>query len=253
MRITLYSDLHMEFMGDPGWRVFVDMTPIDTDVVVLAGDITSNHRLAPPLPEVLRTICARHEHVVYVPGNHEYYDASPKQIDAYRDACAAIKNLSWLDDSAVTIDGQRFIGGTLWFPDPATAHAGMYGTSDLRNHMADFHHIREFEPWVYRKADATRTYLAKNVEAGDIVVTHHLPSFACVAERHLNSALNRYFVHNCESVIEERKPRAWMFGHTHESVDYTMGSTRLLCNPFGYAGHEMNENFRMTCDLVVDP
>jgi hypothetical protein len=32
--------------------------------------------------------------------------------------------------------------------------------------------------------------------------------------------------------------RLWMHGHTHEDFDYTIGTTRVVCNPRGYVGHE---------------
>jgi hypothetical protein len=35
----------------------------------------------------------------------------------------------------------------------------------------------------------------------------------------------------------------WIHGHTHESVDYFVNSTRVVCNPRGYAPMELNESF----------
>jgi hypothetical protein len=26
----------------------------------------------------------------------------------------------------------------------------------------------------------------------------------------------------------------WLFGHTHDAMDFQLGSTRLVCNPHGY-------------------
>jgi predicted phosphodiesterase len=33
-------------------------------------------------------------------------------------------------------------------------------------------------------------------------------------------------------------------GHTHESFDYEIGKTRVVCNPRGYASIEENRGFR---------
>jgi hypothetical protein len=51
---------------------------------------------------------------------------------------------------------------------------------------------------------------------------------------------------------ERRKasPAFWMHGHTHASVDAKVGATRILCNPFGYAGWDLNRDF--ADHLVVD-
>ena len=35
----------------------------------------------------------------------------------------------------------------------------------------------------------------------------------------------------------------WVHGHTHDSADYTIGATRVLCNPRGYSGVELNPRF----------
>jgi hypothetical protein len=35
----------------------------------------------------------------------------------------------------------------------------------------------------------------------------------------------------------------WIHGHTHESFDYVVNSTRVVCNPRGYAPMELNEAF----------
>jgi Icc-related predicted phosphoesterase len=75
------------------------------------------------------------------------------------------------------------------------------------------------------------------------VVTHHLPTYRSVAPRFKSSPLNAFFVSDLEELIEERRPRLWMHGHTHTSVDQRVGSTRFLCNPFGYVGWELNAAF----------
>ena len=61
--------------------------------------------------------CARFRHVVFVPGNHEYYRTSPAEADALLAACAeALPNLHVLNPGLAVIDGTRFVGGTMWFP-----------------------------------------------------------------------------------------------------------------------------------------
>jgi hypothetical protein len=36
--------------------------------------------------------------------------------------------------------------------------------------------------------------------------------------------------------------RLWVHGHTHDSFDYTIKGTRVVCNPRGYARDGVNEN-----------
>jgi Icc-related predicted phosphoesterase len=35
----------------------------------------------------------------------------------------------------------------------------------------------------------------------------------------------------------------WIHGHTHESMDYTLAGTRVVCNPRGYLPDEPNPGF----------
>jgi Icc-related predicted phosphoesterase len=85
--------------------------------------------------------------------------------------------------------------------------------------------------------------LAAELRETDVVVTHHLPTQRSVPPRFSSSPLNAFFVCDVEELIEERRPRLWMHGHTHTSVDTRIGPTRILCNPFGYAGWELNAGF----------
>ena len=43
----------------------------------------------------------------------------------------------------------------------------------------------------------------------------------------------------------------WVHGHTHDSFDYEVAGTRVLCNPRGYARDGVNENAAFDPALVV--
>jgi predicted phosphodiesterase len=45
--------------------------------------------------------------------------------------------------------------------------------------------------------------------------------------------------------LDLMEPRAsvWIHGHTHESFDYVVNGTRVVCNPRGYLRTEPNEAF----------
>lgn len=48
-------------------------------------------------------------------------------------------------------------------------------------------------------------------------------------------------------VIEDGRPALWVHGHTHDSCDYELGATRIVCNPRGYE----DENSAFDPELVV--
>jgi predicted phosphodiesterase len=235
VRLQVLSDVHIEFHEDAG-RSFVDsLDPSGVDVLVLAGDIA----VGPGVSPALGLFCERFREstVIYVHGNHEHYGSRRDEVIAFtKQAAERHQNLVWLDADVIEVDGRRFIGGPLWFR--RTREADAYQAS-----LADFSEIPGYGAWVYRENARMLELLDSELSPGDIVVTHHLPSFRSVAPRYSGSPLNAYFVCDIEDLIRERQPSLWIHGHTHASVDAKLGATRLLCNPFGYAGWELNPAF----------
>jgi Icc-related predicted phosphoesterase len=73
-----------------------------------------------------------------------------------------------------------------------------------------------------------------------VVVGHHAPSEQSVAEMYKHDTLmNGNFFSNLEQFILDRPQiELWTHGHMHNPSDYTIGTTRVVCNPRGYIGHE---------------
>ncbi len=241
LKIQVVSDLHVEFHRDDGQTLVEEIGGTEADVLVVAGDLAPAGRLAGALSK----LCARGCPVVFVPGNHELYRASPRSLASVRLTIEKEQpNLHWLEEEIVEIRGQRFVGTPLWFAE----------TSDWvlhRSSLCDFDYIRDFVPWVFAKNRASVHFLRKTVRQGDVVVTHHLPSPRSVPTRFSHSRLNTFFVCDVEDVIRERAPALWVHGHTHDSCDYAIGKTRVLCNPFGYVPSEVNGNFDARLVAVV--
>jgi len=73
-----------------------------------------------------------------------------------------------------------------------------------------------------------------------VVVGHHAPSKASTHPRYkdefqLNGA---YSSDLTEFILDRRQIKLWVHGHTHDAYDYMVGTTRVVCNPRGYLGHE---------------
>lgn len=243
MVIAVLSDLHLEFHADHGATLAGEMDPSGVDVLVLAGDIAVGEGIT----DALDLFCRRFakSDVVYVHGNHEHYGTPRDEvIRATELAQTNNTNLHVLDGSMATIRGRRFVGGTLWFRErpEAAKHRAM---------LNDFLVIPNFVPWVYEECARTIAFLERTLAPGDIVVTHHLPSQACVARKWAHSSLNSFFVCDVEDLLRERRPALWIHGHAHDSVDTVVGETRIVCNPFGYATHEMNRAFDASLRLKV--
>jgi hypothetical protein len=173
-----------------------------------------------------------------VPGNHEYYGTNPvdglKMLARLTSDIPNFKVLS--SDTSVFIDGHRLVGDTMWFADD-------YLNVQYKDRMNDFGVIGNFVPWVYQQNQKWMKFLDKELKEGDIVVTHHLPSYRLVAPELRKSNLNRFFVCETEKWILDKKPALWLFGHTHTSCDQMIGATRCVANPLGYPGEYSVQTF----------
>jgi predicted phosphodiesterase len=221
------SDLHFEMHADGGAGLIRELDPTGVDVLVLAGDITMARRYS-DLESVFKPLAQKYGHILYVPGNHEYYESSPREV-AHNLAklTEELPGVAIPENDVAVIAGQRFIAGTMWFrPDP-TAEPN-------KRFMRDFSLIQDFEPWVYEQNVAFEKVLTTHVGADDVVLTHHLPAVESVPARFARSAMNAFFVCDMAPHVRERQPKLWIHGHSHDRCDYLLGKTRVVANPLGY-------------------
>jgi Icc-related predicted phosphoesterase len=73
-----------------------------------------------------------------------------------------------------------------------------------------------------------------------VVVGHHAPSKSSTHPRYQNDTTinGAYSSDLSEFILDRPQIKLWVHGHTHDSFDYMIGSTRVVCNPRGYHGHE---------------
>jgi len=241
MKIQIISDIHLEFHADGGKEFLKLLDPSLADVLVVAGDLCNSIHLERHLTDLCRK-CADVD-VVYVLGNHEYYYAKPNDVKAVVKAVAKkFPRFHFLDNSAVHIGEQRFIGSTLWFRDENIS-------PDAEQWMTDFQvtgldHTEMFRRWAFRQGDVSRGYLMNNVKSDDIVVTHMMPSDELIHDNFKKSLINQFFFNNVGELLSSKKaPKLWIHGHTHASHDKMLGSTRVVCQPSGYPGESDNSKY----------
>ena len=230
MKILPVSDIHTEFLGQ--WRTeqLVDNLA-DADVVVIAGDLGTGKGLE----HAIATFCRKYPHVVFVPGNHEYYGSSfPQTDELLKEINDKYDNFHWLNssDGPIEIMGHRFVGDTLWFRRPEWVDEP---GAELIN---DFSQIKSFREFVYTFNNAALRFFQESLKKRDIAVSHHLPSRLSVSEIYQTQLTTEFFVCEMDELILNRKPALWIHGHTHDSFDYMLGETRIVCNPLGYFPHE---------------
>lgn len=230
MRVHYASDVHLEFYEDTS-RIVALFKGDSEGVLVLAGDIGNPYHDS--FEHFINTCCERYKHVVYVAGNHEYYNH--KGIDATNEKITKAKpsNFHFLNNSAVTLDGVNFVGCTLhtYFPESKYKEATDY--------MRDFKYMKP-ELYVERNKQSTeylRSYLESSKDK-TVVVTHHLPSFDAIALRYKFEPGNYLFANHLDVLVRQSCVSAWICGHTHIGGIYG----KIHINPFGYPdeGHPKN-------------
>jgi calcineurin-like phosphoesterase family protein len=93
--------------------------------------------------------------------------------------------------------------------------------------------------------------LKEDFSGKTVVITHHLPSAQSVAERYKPSLTSACFASNLDDLMG--MSALWIHGHTHDSMDYVLHGTRILCNPRGYCRlPEAPENRAFDPTLVVE-
>jgi Icc-related predicted phosphoesterase len=247
MKLQILSDLHLEFDS---------FSPPKTEAtaIVLAGDIHVGKNgiewAKANFPD---------KPVFYVLGNHEYYGkAFPKHLDDLKQLVEGT-NIHVLENDRVCLDGVTFLGCTLWtdfelFGDPRIA--GYQATHT----MTDYRKIRVSPQ--YRKLRSLDTgvihsksfrWLSEEVANHRgrkiVIITHPAPSQQSLPEAYRDDLLSAAYASHLDDFIEESGAMLWIHGHIHTPRNYTVGKTRIICNPRGYPD-ERNEKF--IPDLVVE-
>ena len=203
---------------------------------------------------------------LFVAGNHEFYGSDLQTTLATLRSEAAGSAVHVLEHDAWHHGPVRFLGCTLWSDHRlhATEEARAEGERHAMAFVRDFSRIAvtpaapdTLTPAIAQRLcdDAVAWLEARFAEphAGPtVVVTHFAPSRLSIHPRFAGSPINACFVSDLAARIERWQPRLWLHGHTHDSFDYRIGATRVVCNPRGYAPDGIAENAHFDPTLVLD-
>lgn len=251
MKIRVLSDLHLEFQEKEGSPyTILPMEEDDNTILVLAGDIVCHDMIEDVLHDFLESASSQFKEVIYVAGNHEfYYGDFKKTHKKIKTLTEKFYNCHFLSNASVGLDDVLFIGSTLWTNfnnDKLSISLAKGQLNDflgiIGNGKKDF--CAEDAVVAYDKAERyIRRMVSKNKDKKIVLVTHFLPSQRSISPRFRGSNLNDYFATSLLDYVGLEGINLAIHGHTHDSVDYMIGSTRVVCNPYGYHGREVNRKF----------
>jgi predicted phosphodiesterase len=264
MKIAIASDLHLEFdrvkktyfnscdILDEQFVLDANPLPLNNtegaEVLILAGDImTSCIRDRHSVQDFFAHVSKEFPNVIYIMGNHEHYHGNfantRKEI---QEAIAKFENVTFLEKEYIILGDTAFFGGTFWTDlkdgDP-------FVILNVKQAMNDFHVIRDgmgkFDPITTvleneKTVSELKNCLALAMVPKIVVISHHAPSSLSSHPR-FNGEICNYAYHSTkleDLILDNPIIKLWVHGHTHDSHDYVLGETRIVCNPRGYIGYE---------------
>jgi hypothetical protein len=255
MKIRVLSDLHLEFSEHKFDHIWTP-GPDDKEItLLLAGDIDVGNCSEIFVDE----LCKHFKYVLKISGNHEFYHHDfERVISDWKDfELNGPKNFHFLHNDGRILDGVRFLGGTMWTSfndgDPmvmATAHRGM-------NDYVQIHCRGEriTPAFILKQHDEFMEFLLKKFDepfdGKTVVMTHHSPGNVLKCRGRMSDLLDHCYFANLDQLIGHHDiVSLWLHGHVHQSYDYMINNTRVVCNPYGYLGYSTNPTFDK--DLILE-
>ena len=266
MRINVVSDIHLEF-----GPIEIKNTE-GADVLILSGDICvaadvlhkdNLNNKSRKIHDFFEMCSKEFKNVIYIVGNHEHYNGDfQRTIPHLKQFLGHLDNLHILDKEIVTIDDVTFIGGTLWTDMNKEDGITLYHMSSMMNDFIKvsngkiqngiqaeddkpYYRIKRLTPEdVVVDHKSMLEYIRIIVEGKQdqkfVVVGHHAPSKLSTKPKYQDDYIMNggYSSDLSEFILDHPQIKMWTHGHTHDTFDYMIGSTRVVCNPRGYIKYE---------------
>lgn len=286
MKFQYLSDLHLEFPSNKKW-VKKNIRPIG-EYLLIAGDtgyLTSsrkNHIYENYCDDFHKYCSDNWKQTILIPGNHEYYGKYPIVKNDY---CASTinnkiySNVTLLNNDMIDIEGDdydvRIFGATLWsYIKPKEFSEVWSCMNDYR--MCEYKKDEKLNPGhtifeylkTYRELQSLKyrsqfKYHYKNPSNKNddieiikkplktIIMTHHGCHLNCIAECYRSSNINSAYTSDLSNLIDEIKPDAWVYGHTHQTKTFEHNGVKIVENSLGYVDYDDISHFDKTAVLEI--
>lgn len=258
MKIDILSDLHFDyyFTDYPSRKdiekiydkIFIDCG----DVLVVAGDLGHDNAQNIRILKMIQRYY--YKNIVCVLGNHDYYLSnriaqddydlnSFSRVEEMRVLINDEEDMYCLNGTVIEIDGIRFGGADGWYSDAYLKYKYPFGDFPLksnnemwRNCMPDSDSIFGIKNFDDIHSIEKPKLLAVYKEC-DVMITHVNPSFKDehMSPKFIGEQSNTFFCFNGHEYLKDGSMMYWVFGHTHDAIEYELHGVKCICNPFGYS------------------
>jgi predicted phosphodiesterase len=240
--VYVISDIHLESLNNYDISDFIKPPNNPESILILSGDICTIYMID-RLTTFLKEVCSMFKHVIYVPGNNEFYRVKGIPSKTYTnlcqelDACSiGLDNLHILNNSCVSIGDYVFCGSILW--------------SNCTYDLPHYFRISGFTKEIYNRKNANdisfiKRFVEETRDMGNkrIVITHYPPSKMCLRNDPRFGDNDKYkcmYYNNLDDMFEE--DLVWIYGHTHYNINKKVGNTMLVSNQYG-KGTNIDETY----------
>lgn len=267
LQIQIASDLHIEFYKKT--NIPEDIIVPNAPILALLGDIGLAN--TNQLQDFLFHQADRFEKVLFIPGNHEYYNNGTtftveQQLEWMKQVCSQRDNIYFMEEQVLELEGVTILATTLWtnIPPESQRKAERYMNDydviymkNTYNGMLRRLNAEDTTKWHQESVDWLESEIERCRESGTpvLVLTHHTPLLSGTSDPN-GSDLAKEIEYCAGSDLSRllRDPvRAWCCGHTHYNFDFIVkdGTARLLSNQRGYDG-ELTEGYNNSFILKME-
>jgi len=246
--IQICSDLHLDQIKKYHFSRMV--SPIGK-ILIMAGDICHIVNLHKHF-DFFSYLSSHFEYVIYVPGNHEFYNNLNLTIEELENKIniflGNFSNIYYLNNKSVVINDILFTGSCLWCSpsiDPPPWFKVNLSSKDIKNlYNQSVNYIEKVCSLNYKN---------------HIVITHYPPILIDFINSDENSGknevgdvdnvgnfenkkhikYNEYYQNN--DIILFNMPKIWIFGHIHKNYNSFLYGTSYISNQ--YKGKNYNPRY----------
>lgn len=279
MKLHVINDIHNDVCP---YDLNIQYFSEQVDAIVLSGDYSNTiHHLEKVIIE-----CQKYKlPLIYIPGNHEFYNyciqTVKETINAFAKKYSYFKPLQLVDiDGAADIrtyvdhtNKVAFIGDTLW--TDYDLFSSMQKSKEIcRIGMKEMEFISKYHACLFfnttistlitpeylqllcnNSCNAIRklSYMYKSNGYKVVVLSHHAPHMNSIRADYRSNAISPAFGSNLlDKKISTSNIDMWCHGHVHQFYDYVVNNTRVICNPRGYISENYIEETYFNPMLIVE-
>ena len=246
MQFDYISDTHLDFWSKVpklGFEPSKMLPPIPSKVLIIAGDLGhSNDENI----DFLIKMRAYYEHIILVFGNHDLYmiredykkfgKNSRARLEDMMLRARQIPGVHYLDGDTITIDDVTYGGTGMWYD-------GKYAEE-----KCGFSSMRVMFLWL-QWSDKKLTYglpamklffeqefdkMDKIADKCDVIISHVGPDWSNVSPKFAADPCTGFFYFDGSQILQRCSGKVWVFGHTHDEMDFMSSGCQMLCHPMGY-------------------